>query len=523
MKKLWIHIISAAAAAALLTGAVVTTASAADGASGAELPAHYNAAEQGYVTPVKSQSANDCWAYAAMAAFESKLLKDGYEDVDMAVNHLNLWATTRSNDKGWLRDYSEFGYTSIAPGYLTSWQGGVLQSDLGSYPLNSSVRGDEVDAGLARYGTTEIKYLYKESPEEVKRAVLENGGAVVSFAYTANCLGSDHSSYFMPDSYGGTYTGHCVELVGWDDDYSFADFTSSGGGKPAGTGAWLIKNSWGSESGNNGYIWISYEDKYVMHSRYKPNFTVQSVMPIDDSVKLVQNEIYGATYEFSYVAQNELTFLNRFTFDDAYNVIDKVVFETDCAGAAYTLYLVPDEGGAPTADTARWTRLGGGTADYAGYHCVDIDDVSLDADSASIAVKIDANGTGKTASVGVGEWLTTNSGAKMVFRNESQKGQSYMLLNGAMTDVMDYYAQQLSDDVGGTFVIKAITRKSEPLMGDVNLDGVVDVTDATLVQKYAVGLETLTEEQKALADVTGDGLIDVTDATKIQRIAAGLS
>ena len=53
---------------------------------------------------------------------------------------------------------------------------------------------------------------------------------------------------------------------------------------------------------------------------------------------------------------------------------------------------------------------------------------------------------------------------------------------------------------------------------DVDLDGLVSVTDATLLQKYVVGIATLTDDQKLLADCNGDGVIDVRDATYIQKI-----
>lgn len=52
---------------------------------------------------------------------------------------------------------------------------------------------------------------------------------------------------------------------------------------------------------------------------------------------------------------------------------------------------------------------------------------------------------------------------------------------------------------------------------DVDLDGLVSVTDATLLQKYVVGIATLTDDQKLLADCNGDGVINVRDATYIQK------
>ena len=53
--------------------------------------------------------------------------------------------------------------------------------------------------------------------------------------------------------------------------------------------------------------------------------------------------------------------------------------------------------------------------------------------------------------------------------------------------------------------------------GDVNNDGVVDILDATLIQKFAVDKATLTDEQKEVADVNGDGVVDILDSTDIQK------
>lgn len=52
---------------------------------------------------------------------------------------------------------------------------------------------------------------------------------------------------------------------------------------------------------------------------------------------------------------------------------------------------------------------------------------------------------------------------------------------------------------------------------DIDLDGLISVTDATLVQKYVANISALTDDQKLLADCNGDGVIDVRDATYIQK------
>ena len=52
-------------------------------------------------------------------------------------------------------------------------------------------------------------------------------------------------------------------------------------------------------------------------------------------------------------------------------------------------------------------------------------------------------------------------------------------------------------------------------MGDVNMDGEIDVKDANLVVSWYYGSAELNEEQKAVADVNGDGEINVKDANLI--------
>lgn len=59
--------------------------------------------------------------------------------------------------------------------------------------------------------------------------------------------------------------------------------------------------------------------------------------------------------------------------------------------------------------------------------------------------------------------------------------------------------------------------------GDVDGDGTVTVMDATLVQKYIVNLESLTDAQLKTADVNGDGQVTVVDATAIQKLVVNLS
>ena len=488
-----------------------------------ELPGYYSSRDLGYVTPVKSQFRSTCWAYAGLATYESLLLRNGIEIGEMSAAHLNIWSTPHEDGTGWSRSIYGDGYPKIALGYFTSWQGGVLIPEGGDFPLDESETSDDIPTDLARYGVTSVKYLTNSDRDTIKRCIIDYGGVYTSYCHSLACFnkGSDKVSYYMPKDYSGG-AGHSVEVVGWDDDYPLENFNGNDGSLPQNNGAWLIKNSHGSSFNSmGGYFWMSYEDAWVFSSRYTPSYALTGFEEITEDKKLIQNEIYGATYDFGYIPEKTQTFINRFSFDENYNTIDKIVFSTKAAGAEYSIYYVPDnDNDIPDPNTDTWTLLGSGTVDYAGYICTDIEDFKYPNAEGSIAVKIDATQTDMTATIGVDEWLTNSS--EFIFKPCSKRGESFMLQNGQAVDLMDWYKSNENDDIGGTFVIKALTVKTyEPtLLGDADLDGKVIINDVTEIQRHLAEFITLSKEASANADYNRDGVINIEDCTQIQQMLA---
>ena len=60
------------------------------------------------------------------------------------------------------------------------------------------------------------------------------------------------------------------------------------------------------------------------------------------------------------------------------------------------------------------------------------------------------------------------------------------------------------------------------ILGDVNGDGVVNIKDATQIQKFAAKLVELTDAENVRADVNADATVNIKDATAIQKFAAKL-
>lgn len=89
-------------------------------------------------------------------------------------------------------------------------------------------------------------------------------------------------------------------------------------------------------------------------------------------------------------------------------------------------------------------------------------------------------------------------------------------------DSVEYYLMQYKssgkwNDSTNYLDLSGFLIEYDGLACDVDLDGLVSVTDATLLQKYIANISTLTDDQKLLADCNGDGVIDVRDATYIQK------
>lgn len=90
--------------------------------------------------------------------------------------------------------------------------------------------------------------------------------------------------------------------------------------------------------------------------------------------------------------------------------------------------------------------------------------------------------------------------SKFLYRDEASLAHTTSVDN----DLVTMYAQWID--------------KSSILIGDVNLDGIINIYDATLIQKYCSGNYHFDPVQLFAADVNKDGVINVLDATDLQKL-----
>jgi len=184
----------------------------------------------GKVTPVKDQGGcGSCWDFAAMAAYESAYAIRNGAMIDTSEQQVLDCAGAGTCGGGWYMPVWDWmlthrvGNESALP--YTAHDGSCPSGISGNY---QDVAWGFVDpaGGVPSVGA-------------IKAALCAHGPLAVAVmatpafqAYTGGVLNEGPMSNF----------NHAVTIVGWDDSKH----------------AWLVKNSWSTGWGLNGYIWIAY-------------------------------------------------------------------------------------------------------------------------------------------------------------------------------------------------------------------------------------------------------------------------
>lgn len=265
--------------------------------STADLPAAYDSRENGIITSVKDQgSSANCWAFAATSLMETGAVAEGIdtlETADYSEAHL-VWFThirrvedesdpTYGDGVNVTSDpYLTGGNAKKAAASLARWSG---MADEESYPYNGYDLASMGNYSESERYTTDSGAILKswevlEGEAAVKQWIMENGAVSAAYYHHDAYLNTDNFAYYNPQD---TSTNHAIVIVGWDDSYSSSNFDNT----PEGDGAWLCKNSWGSDWGCGGYFWISYYDTSIC------NFDGYTAMAADD---YYNNYTYNGSY-----------------------------------------------------------------------------------------------------------------------------------------------------------------------------------------------------------------------------------
>jgi len=224
------------------------------GAQGGEAPSSFDLRTAGRVSPVRDQGRwGTCWAFASLASLESSLLPGATHD--FSENNL-------AHRAGFTLGYDSGGNSYMAAAYLLRWDGPVNEADDPYAPYAAVPTTSPADAAVGIHVHEVLDLPSRTSAsdnEDLKWAVMTYGAVYATMYWTGTAFRDASDAYCS----GGGGANHAVAVVGWDDTYAVGRFGSA----PAGPGAFLVRNSWGTGFGKDGCFWVSY---------YDPSFAGQS-------------------------------------------------------------------------------------------------------------------------------------------------------------------------------------------------------------------------------------------------------
>lgn len=398
-----------------------------------------------YITSIKNQNPyGTCWAHAAMASAEADLWKKGLADstIDLSEWQLayffyhtvedplggtagdSVTVVTDSSAEDYL---DRGGNQQLATYRLATWQGVTQEADA-PYSTVYNDRTKTLDDALAygkdAYHLENAYWVSMKDRDIVKQLIMEYGACAASYYHDSAYFNSssqwNRSEPLAEYKPTGTSTNHAITIVGWDDNYSKDNF---GTYKPSSNGAWLCKNSWGSNWSKDGLFYISYEDSPNLNGN--AYFYDYGTGDNYDYNYQYDGGVYNGWYP--YYASNAA---NVYTANSA-ETLKAVGFYTEDVQYTCTIKIYKNCTGNPVSGTLVSTQTT--TEPYAGFHTVVLD------------TPVDLN-AGDTYSVVVSQ--TTVNGSSLVLVDKSfswtwlasvsstKTGQSFISSSGSSwTDV----------------------------------------------------------------------------------------
>jgi MYXO-CTERM domain-containing protein len=187
--------------------------------------------EGDYTTLPKSQgSCGACWAFGAMAVIEAQYnIEAGDPRWDLDLSEQAMLSCSDGDCGGW--------YSEEATAYLTKY--GAVTEECMPYEADALVPCFEVcDEYDDPWTITSVTW---GSTDTFTMKTMLQHGPLVAHMVTFEDFDYYESGVYTPTTkdIGG---GHVVSIVGWDD----------------GDGAWIGKNSWGTDWGEDGFFRIEY-------------------------------------------------------------------------------------------------------------------------------------------------------------------------------------------------------------------------------------------------------------------------
>lgn len=416
---------------------------------------------------IKNQEkTGSCWTFASLGALESNLALMDYKNgksvtvYDYSERHME-YATSKTfkdgiNEAGFNREVGSGGAFSIARAYLTNGTGAISEKEMEFENNENKIDISNIQNKTVITQVNDIieypSYKTTDDTTQIKQQIKEqikNYGGVYASIHGAQlseteCYNNKTGAIYCDNST-SFKRNHAILIVGWDDDYSKENFME--GRRPKNNGAWIIKNSWGTEFrvtlvemkeyiynnfenerekqgwtnatqisdeyaikvytnsgytvkdgvgvkniGDNGFMYVSYEDVFVYTN-------LSGIMDAKNEVT------YENIYQYDYYGQN-LEVQNTATTTYLATVFDKKTTKTEyltqvsiSAPETYTckIYVNPNGTGKTINDLQQVQLKTGETETFnAGYHTIEFQEpIKITGKNFVVVLEIQGQRTGK--------------------------------------------------------------------------------------------------------------------------------
>jgi PGF-pre-PGF domain-containing protein len=326
---------------------------------GGSYPASYDLRTLGRVSPVRDQmDAGSCWAFGTCAALESYILGAEGKEMDFSENNIkNL--LSEEYPEGFDRTYDGGGNAFMTTAYFARWSGPVSETD-DPYDSHSGVSPADLPS-LKRI--PDVLFLPARSgPEDndlIKWALMNYGAVGSVICYSSDAYDAANCSYYYA---GSNSENHLIGIVGWDDSFDRNKFTPAA----PGDGAFIIKNSWGTGWGEEGFFYISYYDTAIGSAN-----NVHTTEDLNSYSHVYQYDPLGWVESIGSSGSSTAWAANVFTAEKT-ETLEAVSFYTPATGTEYEVYIYTDPVAGPVNPAGAETSASG-TIALAGYHTVPLE------------------------------------------------------------------------------------------------------------------------------------------------------
>ena len=396
-----------------------------------------------------------CWGFAPTSLAELSVLNNDGTLLDLSELHSIYFAYhyTSADGKDGVKYLPTASYNYLSMGgdpsfiYHTyaNWVG-AADEKTAPYSEAAATLESGLSNDIAMKDSAHLRNFYivnKADRKYIKQLIKEYGGVGMSYYDDNQYYDYSTNSYYSKVS---DNTNHAISVVGWDDD----KVTNS-----SNKGAWLVRNSWGSnEYSHFGYFWMSYDEPSI----YDRVYALDCVSDTGSS----DDDFYDHNYQYDLSAYSQYGWIGNGTSSTIANIftatgtqlLKAVGVETQNPNINYTVSIYTDIADSSNPESGTLVRTQTGSFTYQGFHTIKMDNplTLTKGETFSVVIKLESM-DGKSGAYYVME-SKYNLGNAASWYCGGEKGQSFYY---------NYGWRDMVESMGGNVRIKAYTDDTDEI------------------------------------------------------------